>query len=269
MDDRKTIDINEWQYSRSLIIAKPRKSKRFWSPTAIGILGTLVLHAALIPSVYQGSRSTNIKPPEVQRPGRSAVKSKAEIIASLVFIDMPRLVTPTPVSSANLPSKRTLIKTELQISPPTLANVEILALTEDQSSVKEEANGDSSEEGRLFGIYTGQIRARIERVWRRPRSPINSASDESFQCQVQIVQDIRGNVVEILLPNCNGSQAWQRSLVMAIQQASPLPAPPSASIYSGSVSLSFIEIPFRAGSSEDEYELPPRSLARAELSGNR
>ena len=100
-------------------------------------------------------------------------------------------------------------------------------------------SGDAEGQVRLFGIYSGQIKARIDRIWRRPRTPINEArskphdavAGESFRCQVRIIQDPQGNVQEILLPQCNGSSAWQRSLVIAIQQASPLPSPPSPSVF--------------------------------------
>jgi hypothetical protein len=87
---------------------------------------------------------------------------------------------------------------------------------------------------------------------------------ESFQCEAQIVQDNSGYVEEILLPRCNGSRAWQNSLVTAIRQASPLPAPPSASVFSRSITLSFIGIPYYRGASDDEYEVLSRSFARAE-----
>ena len=121
-------------------------------------------------------------------------------------------------------------------------------------------------------MYTGQIQARVERIWRRPRTPVteaagnNTAGDagESFQCQVQIVQDATGNVEEILLPRCNGTPAWQRSLVLAIQLASPLPAPPSATVFSHSVTLDFLGLPYVAGSPEDDYEILPIKTMQAQ-----
>ena len=74
---------------------------------------------------------------------------------------------------------------------------------------------------------------------------------------MQIVQDENGNVQEILLPNCNGSIAWQRSLVSAIRQASPLPAPPNINVFSRTVSLNFVGYGYAAGASEDDYEILP------------
>ncbi len=77
---------------------------------------------------------------------------------------------------------------------------------------------------------------------------------ESFQCRVQIAQDASGNVHEILLPACDGSAAWQRSLVVAIQQSSPLPMPPDPSLFAPTVTLDFVGIPYSAGQREDDYE---------------
>jgi hypothetical protein len=153
---------------------------------------------------------------------------------------------------------------------PAPLNIESLTLGEEQTA-GDAANGDASERARLTGIYSGQILARIDRVWRRPRTPVNDESsdkkaetaDESFQCEAQIIQDYSGYVQEILLPRCNGSPAWQHSLVVAIRQASPLPAPPSPTVFSRSVTFRFVGLPYVAGASDDEYEIAPRGLAIA------
>jgi len=144
---------------------------------------------------------------------------------------------------------------------------------EDPTADSAITSGDTAGRARLFGIYTRQIQARIDRVWRRPRSPIweaadhRAVADETFQCQVQIVQDARGNVQEVLLPHCNGSVAWQRSLVSAIQQASPLPAPPDEKVFSTSITLQFVGFPYRSGDPMDSYE-PARSQS-AQTARNR
>jgi hypothetical protein len=163
------------------------------------------------------------------------------------------------------------IKSPADVDPPAPLNIEALALSENQVSESTNGSGDGAVFARLFGIYTGQIQARIDRVWRRPRTPINenvaeskpTEAEESFQCEAQIVQDARGNVQEILLPRCNGSPAWQRSLVLAIQQASPLPAPPSAKVFQSSVTLRFVGLGYRAGEPEDGYEFAPRKMAQS------
>ena len=71
----------------------------------------------------------------------------------------------------------------------------------------------------LFGRYIGQITARIERAWLRPRTPIENAF---FACRVRITQDRNGIVQEIeLVIRCNGTPQWQTSLVQAIESALP------------------------------------------------
>ena len=74
---------------------------------------------------------------------------------------------------------------------------------------------------------------------------------------MQIVQDSGGNVQEILLPNCNGSPAWQGSLVRAIQQASPLPAPPSESVFSHAILVDFVGFQYLTGAPDDEHDGVP------------
>jgi hypothetical protein len=116
----------------------------------------------------------------------------------------------------------------------------------------------------LYGIYSGQIQARIDRLWRRPRSPIaestgdNAGESTEFRCLVNIIQDQHGAVLEVLLPDCNGSSAWQRSLAIAIQQASPLPAPPDAKVFRRSIALTFVGQPYSSTAAADEYEIAGR-----------
>lgn len=133
--------------------------------------------------------------------------------------------------------------------------------------------GDPAVQSLLFGRYTGQINARIDRAWQRPRSAVNadevtqttasvattSASPDAdlFRCQARILQDADGNVKEIELISCNGTQAWQQSLINAIQMASPLPAPPSPTVFTNALTLTFESRP------EDDYE--PVTAGKSQL----
>jgi TonB C terminal len=112
-------------------------------------------------------------------------------------------------------------------------------------------DGDSAAEAVLLGRYVGQIDARIERAWRRPRTPLK---EEDFSCRVQIVQDGTGAVMEITLERCNGDARWQLSLVHAIQSASPLPAPPDPTVFTRVLRMNFRAPPYSAQSSQDDYE---------------
>lgn len=125
-------------------------------------------------------------------------------------------------------------------------------------------SGDPEGHARLFAMYTGQLHARIERLWRRPRSPVRESRsgagtlDEVFRCQASIRQDARGRILEILLPECNGTPDWQRSLVLAISEAAPLPPPSNPSVFSETLTMNFVGLPYAPDASPDEYEIPPR-----------
>jgi hypothetical protein len=81
-----------------------------------------------------------------------------------------------------------------------------------------EAVGDQAQHALLHGRYLGQVQARIERAWMRPRTPIGAPE---FSCRAAVVQDRRGNPIDIRLQVCNGTQEWQSSLAAAIRTASP------------------------------------------------
>lgn len=111
--------------------------------------------------------------------------------------------------------------------------------------------------GAMSGRYGGQIRARVERAWLRPRAAIG---DPIFQCQVQVDQDNVGRVLAVTLVECNGSTSWQLSLVRAIEAASPLPAPPNPAVFAHHVLLTFRALPYSASAPAVLYE-PPRPVA--------
>jgi hypothetical protein len=118
----------------------------------------------------------------------------------------------------------------------------------ENSAQSDASSGDAELRARMFGRYTGQISARIERAWEKPESPANDtrtsragdADDaDRFVCQVEIRQDNRGNVQEVLLLACNGTEAWRHSLVVAINQSSPLPAPPIPTVFKRAITMTF------------------------------
>jgi hypothetical protein len=274
MDSSQKMDIVDWQDSPPPVVVGKRVPRRFLPPTHIGVLGTLLLHAWVIQSVPWGG-GHKIKPPETPESADALLRAKTDSAESLVLISLPTTSVSNQAAAQNLVSSlpdlsKMKIKSPVDPDPPAAHNVEALSLSEDEASNPTSGSGDGAELARLFGIYSGQIQARIDRVWRRPRTPVNESpsgkkpggADESFQCEAQIVQDGRGNVQEILLPRCNGSAAWQRSLVLAIQQASPLPAPPSAKVFTQSITVGFVGLPYIQGASSEEYEIVP--LARAD-----
>ena len=257
--------VTAWSEIRVPVVRKKQAHKQFLPPAIIGLAGTLLLHSLALRTALMGGQAHEPRSPELQQP-RSSLNSNARATESLVFISLPNTATADHLNIQTLRSDRAaLAKNPISAVSPDLpppADFETLALEEENASEATVEIGDGTERARLVGIYTGQIQARVERVWRRPRSSVNEQAspktaadtDESFQCQVQIVQDVRGYVQEVLLPNCNGTVAWQRSLVIAIQQASPLPAPPSPTVFTHSIALNFVGVPYVIGAPEEDYE---------------
>jgi hypothetical protein len=273
------MDVVDWQDSPLPIVTEARPTRLFFPPALIGIFGTLLLHALIIQSLPFGSRGPKPKPPETLESANALSKSTTDA-DTLVLISLPATANGSQATSestlSSLPDlKKIKINLPIKVDLPEFLSLESLPLSEALASNPSARGGDGAELAQMFGIYTGQIQARIDRVWRRPRTPVSDASarigqsEDSFQCEAQIVQDIRGNVQEILLPRCNGSPAWQRSLVVAIQQASPLPAPPDPKVFMHSIVVRFVGLPYVVGNSEDGYELSTRGVATANSLGPR
>lgn len=262
MTTRRPIAVSEWSESKDPVIPLKRSSRSLWPPGVIGLAGTLLLHGFALHMAILGDRAHRIPPPETRDPGSSQLKTTPA--ESLVFIDIPN-PTNADKGDASLAWLRAAIAANpiavnVKESSHSL-NINVPGLAENTKSESPVDSGDGAEHARLLGIYSGQIQARVERIWSRPRTPVNEGSNlasrgavEYFHCSAQIVQDSVGNVQEILLPDCNGSIAWQHSLVVAIQQASPLPAPPSPTVFNRVVTMSFVGYPYVLGGSDVGYE---------------
>ena len=273
MDGRHKMDVVEWVNAPDAVFLRQRTPSRFCPPAVVGLAGTLLIHAIAIQSLHFANRVFKIQPPEIPEPAGSGVHFKSDSAENLVLIGLPLSVNTRAQIAVDFAGIRALNKVALakpvDPDPPVFPSVEALALDEQPESGAVSASGDAENRSHLIGIYSGQIQARIERAWSRPRTPVNDANNSAtdsvdyFHCQVQIVQDSVGNVQEILLLNCNGTPAWQRSLVAAIQQASPLPAPPDPKVFSRSISLNLTGYQYVAGRSEDGYETSRLEVAQA------
>ncbi len=214
-------------------------------------------------------KSTHPKPKGI---GATMVKSETAPAETLVLIDLLQAsMSDQPLSEELASAGQTLRDMPVKvISDDPLPHVDIPKedFSEDKDAAAAVDSGDPAVQAAMFGRYTGQIDARIERAWRRPRSPVNPSPDPAynqnsqapanaeFKCLVRILQDAHGSVQEVQLLDCNGSVAWQHSLVMAINTSSPLPAPPSPRVFSRSLTMTFTAAPYSSLSSADEYELP-------------
>lgn len=264
MTTHRRILVSEWSKSQHPIIPQRRVSRSILSPTVIGLAGTFLLHGLALQTVILGERAPRICPREVRELASS--ESKTTSAESLVFIEIPDSAKIDSAHNDSLASVQATIVANpivenIADSSPAL-DLTTLTANEDKEAASTVTTGDGPERTRLLGIYSGQIQARVERIWTRPRTSVNEAGRpenrsnnvEYFHCQVQIVQDATGAVQEVLLPNCNGSVAWQHSLVVAIQLASPLPAPPSSTVFSRTVTLNFSGYPYLVGEPEGSYE---------------
>jgi hypothetical protein len=230
----------------------------------VGVIGSLLLHTLLLTPLLLGSNI--VKVPLKQGAGASAVPEERAAESPLILLQIANSESSDAAILQELSSKGVAPKDLPLIlisDDPTPVFAQVQNLTDDAQVDANVANGDPAAHAKLFGMYTGQLQARIERLWRRPQTPVEGVDhrrasemdDQAFRCQANIRQDAHGEILEILLPNCNGTPAWQRSLVVAIQSAAPLPAPPSPTVFSASITLNFVGYAYSPGASADEYEI--------------
>lgn len=268
------MEVSTWNH-RPASAGFDARWRRFRLSGVMGLVGSLLVHALALQAVILGSRAHKVHPPQVEGPGATLIKSDSEPADTLVLLDLPRADPASKPLVEDLASVGSAPKNLMitLISPDPLPEINISpdALGDANDAAASIDSGDAAARAMLFGRYTGQIDARIERAWRRPRSPVNpdsepqysnarnpneaSMADPIFRCQVRIIQDAHGSVQEVQLLDCNGSVAWQRSLVSAIQAASPLPAPPSPSVFTHTLTLTFEGHAYAPGSPAEDYEL--------------
>jgi hypothetical protein len=274
MESGPRIEITKWRHSPQPLIASKLKRRRYFSPALCGFLGTMILHAVLFQTVQLSSGMRFVRTPDSVMPASQGAGTANQ--SGLVLVGLTPSARPARDGIQNITSQIAAISAlrslkTLRPEPIQLGDFDSLPIDDQGSSNAQDVGTDTSDRNRLFGIYTGQIYARISRLWRRPRTEIGNSNDtavglssESFRCEAQIIQDATGYVQEILLPRCNGNSAWKQSLLTAIRQASPLPAPPDTTVFTPSITLSFVGVPYSSGALEDEYEIVPKNLARAQ-----
>jgi hypothetical protein len=123
-------------------------------------------------------------------------------------------------------------------APPALElpapKLDLLELTE-EAGWNEHAAAPVAEGGedreRLRAIYTGQLEGRVARVWQAALAERSGALSTS-ECEVRVRQDPSGVVLEVSVGRCGADERWRAALLAAIRRAAPLPAPPSAELFS-------------------------------------
>ncbi len=85
--------------------------------------------------------------------------------------------------------------------------------------------------------YIAQIASKVHRQWRY------GDAENDWSCVVDIVQDKGGNVQKVAVSTCNVEKSKKASFVnsirRAVNKASPLPAPPDASIFDPNIKFIF------------------------------
>jgi len=217
----------------------------------MGLLGTLLLHVLLaLPFVLELSLPAP-RLPNHAGAGASVATSNREPIMTAIFINEASpavaLLKPVELASRGVAPK----DLPVVVFSPDSAPASDADPNSEVGTAPAQVAGDQTQHALLYGRYLGQIQARIDRAWVRPRTEIGAPR---FSCRVRIEQDRQGGVVEIKLEHCTGSPRWQQSLVSAVQTASPLPAPPDPSVYADVLSLVFESDGFRASDSTDGFE---------------
>jgi hypothetical protein len=224
----------------------------------LGIAATALVHLLFAVPLVLGVAEHKKRTPESD--GTVASASQGEAIESMILLDLSAISSNDeenplpPIESEGIAPE--VLELQLVSSHPQ-APPELKPENFEQDESAEEAAGDPAGNAALFGRYMGQISARIERAWMRPRKGLEGGR---FECRVRIAQNNRGMVEAIELQNCGEDEVWRESLISAIQRASPLSAPPEPWLFTPTLTLNFTGQQYVANQTpEHDYE-PVRAL---------
>jgi len=231
----------------------PSKPRPRYALSVLAALASLALHALLVTSFLWGNGSTEKRPHDPDALSVATSEAANDGAMQVIRLDAPAAMTANPLADATIPYTPDPILIPVVLEIPHL-DVEVTDPDEDvdRSTTSSAASApDEALRSAMYGRYLGQIDARIERAWLRPRSEIGAPV---FRCLVRIDQDAHGNVLRVTLEQCNGTDRWQHSLVSAIDSASPLSAPPDRTVFTHILRLNFQALPYGPGVHQDEYE---------------
>jgi hypothetical protein len=243
----RCVEVTEFGESPiSAPVSRPRAatSTKNWSGV-LGLAGTVILHAIAVHAFLSGATVHKTKRLDLEGGGGSAPPASELVL--IQSLNVPRAEEDQFVSLSMRLTAVGLLRMNLD-RLPALDMPRIDDGDAENSAHSPPNLGDPAIRALMYGRYTGQISARVERAWMRPQSPVAGSGTEPssgaiagdiFRCVVQIRQDDKGNVQEVLLIDCNGTEAWRHSLVVAINQSSPLPAPPIPSVFKRALTMTF------------------------------
>jgi len=276
MHHRK-FNVGEWQPTPPARIVHS-VIKGNWLPDVrmVGLVGTIALHLLGLQSVLLSNRAHKTHREIESLGAATSTKPGNSTLDTLILVNLPSSTITSSASPEDLaslgPKSSEMLVTLLSPDPLLHINIPADQKNENDDSQTSVNSGDPSAKAAMFARYSGQIDARIERSWRRPRTAIeafDSAADVhasknnrdhingTFACQVRILQSRTGHIDEVQLVSCNGSAAWQRSLLTAIFEASPLPAPPDLNVFTPTLMMTFTSQAYGPDSADDDYEREP------------
>ena len=110
----------------------------------------------------------------------------------------------------------------IEVPPP--APIEAIASDSFERARPMADDSDAAEVERLQGIYRGQLLARLARLLEMRGAVPHAPSGE---CVVNVVQNERGDVLDVMTDLCALPQEQQATIARVIRSASPLPLPPT------------------------------------------
>jgi hypothetical protein len=129
----------------------------------------------------------------------------------------------------------TLYNTKEQIANKEKAEFERALLEEERR--EEEARVQPASAARLQAQrqqYIMQIAQKVERNWLRPAS-----TSEDQSCEVVVMQNMMGDVIDVQLQACTSDNAFQHSIERAVYKASRLPLPPDPELFDRKIYFKF------------------------------
>ncbi len=158
--------------------------------------------------------------------------------ASLPLIATVRLTAPDTPPEEGVPPVlvESFLATPRAIALPTLPPLDTGDDAHDAFELAREAESpaEAAELKRLEGVYLGQIRGRLARVL---EMTVAHHRADAGRCEARVIQNERGEVMDIDLADCSFDASGKNLLTSAIRRASPLPSPPAGLAMSSSLTL--------------------------------
>jgi hypothetical protein len=164
---------------------------------------SLVLHGLLVTSMFWGTGSPATRPHDVGALDAVTPEATDDGALQVIIVQDPSTAPAGAVASAN-----TVVSTAPAIVAIPLSDAlsdldtSLPDVSVDGASSASALAPDAALPSAMYGRYVGQIDARVERAWQRPRTAIGV-----FACIVRVNQDSRGTVQEITLEHAMATSA--------------------------------------------------------------